>query len=596
MATQTSVKIRIDGEDVIEFDNLEITQQIHGHHTFSFVEIFNKGFSQNALDRMQRYIGCMAYIEIVPKNFAAGEAHVFHGVVTDASLARAGGDAGGIVISGHSPTVYMDGIPRTRNFVGDSFSKIIHEVTRSHTGKVKFSQNAEDEQPDYIVQYKESDFDFLRRLAQKKGHWFYFNGEELIFGKPRGKQVSLEYGHTLEEFDIRVSARPLGFRYSGYEATAAEVQQARSSELQKNFQGVLQHMVEMSEKMYPEGETGLYYHHPISEGNARNHLLDRVKIQRRGKEARLVMATGISEDTRFRIGDIIGIKEPKFGLTQNPSDLVQEKYYGNYYVITLHHHCDGKGNYSNDFTAVPDSVDVPPYTDIFAPPVAETQSAVVTDNNDPKGLGRVKVKFHWDYESPWIRMVQPHGGGNKGFYFIPEVGEEVQVAFEGGNAEKPYITGTLYNGGQSSGYATAENDFKVIHTRSGHIIKLSDAQGAESITITDKNKNTIFIDTVGNNIDITANETMTLNAKNMQINVEEDMDIQVGNNKSEIVTNDCMFRANNQDIKVNEEIKILSTTYRQQAQEIATDTSGEIKTNAGGLITIASAEGVDYGE
>ncbi|MGS2761627.1 type VI secretion system Vgr family protein [Sinomicrobium sp. M5D2P9] len=596
MATQTSVIIRIDGEDIIEFDNLEITQQVNGHHTFSFVEVFHKGFSENALDRMQRYIGGAVHVEITPKNFGEGDTHVFRGVVTDASLARAGGDAGGIVVSGHSPTIYMDGVPKTRNFVGESLTKIIHEATRLHTGKVRFTQNADDEQPDYIVQYKESDFNFLRRLAQKKGQWFYFNGEELVFGRPKGRQVSLEYGRTLEEFDIRISARPLGFQYTGYDAASAEVQHARSSEIGHNSQGLLQNMVETSEKMYPEGESELFYHHPLAEGNARSHLLSRVKTQAQARVSRLVLATGVSEDTRFHVGDIIGIKEPKFGLTQNPKDLVQEKYYGNYYVTSLTHHCDGKGNYSNEFTAVPDSVEVPPYTNIFTPPVAETQSAIVTDNNDPKGLGRVKVKFHWDYESPWIPMVQPHSGGNKGFYFIPEVGEEVQVAFEGGNAEKPYVTGALYNGKQSSGYATAENDFKVIHTRSGHIIKLSDAKGAESITITDKNKNIIFIDTVGNNIDITANETMTLNAKNMQINVEEDLDIQVGNNKSEIVTNDHMFRANNKDVKVNEEIKVLSTTYKQQAQEIITDTSGEIKTNAGGLITIASAEGVDYGE
>src|SRR5690606_10367603 len=144
----------------------------------------------------------------------------------------------------------------------------------------------------------------------------------------------------------------------------------------------------------------------------------------------------------------------------------------------------------------PDVVEVPPYTDVLNPPIAETQPAIVTDNNDPKGLGRVKVKFHWDYESPWIRMVQPHGGGNKGFYFIPEAGEEVLVAYEGGNAEKPYVVGTMYNGGQKSGYATANNDLKVIHSRSGTKIKMNDAEG--SIFIEDPSGNTWFMDGQGN--------------------------------------------------------------------------------------------------
>src|SRR5690606_4098357 len=113
-----------------------------------------------------------------------------------------------------------------------------------------------------------------------------------------------------------------------------------------------------------------------------------------------------------------------------------------------------------------------------------------------------------------------------GFHFIPEVNEEVLIGFEGGNAEHPYMMGSLYNGsGKANAFKSEKNDVKAIKTRSGHTFELNDANGSESITITDKNGNIITIDTANNNITISALENMSLNAKNMQINVEENLDV-----------------------------------------------------------------------
>tara|TARA_R110000823_G_scaffold284855_3_gene403333 strand:- start:5991 stop:6467 length:477 start_codon:yes stop_codon:yes gene_type:complete len=157
--------------------------------------------------------------------------------------------------------------------------------------------------------------------------------------------------------------------------------------------------------------------------------------------------------------------------------------------------------------------------------------------------------------------------------------------------------GALYHGNhRPKSWKTEKNDIKAIRTRSGHTFEMNDANGSESITITDKNGNVIRIDTANNDIMISALENMTLNAKNMQINVEENMDVSVGKNKTESITENSFITANNEDKQISEEIKILSSTYKQEAQEIKTDASGEIKTNAGGKITIASAETVNYGE
>ncbi|MET2996520.1 phage baseplate assembly protein V, partial [Flavobacterium columnare] len=112
-------------------------------------------------------------------------------------------------------------------------------------------------------------------------------------------------------------------------------------------------------------------------------------------------------------------------------------------------------------------------------------------------------------KTPWIRLIQPHSGAGKGFHFIPEIGEEVLVGFESGNAEKPFVLGTHYNGSETSGYHTSGNDVKAIHTRSGTKIILNDAQG--SVFIEDPSGNTWTMDGQGN-ISVNAPNDITMNA------------------------------------------------------------------------------------
>ena len=106
-------------------------------------------------------------------------------------------------------------------------------------------------------------------------------------------------------------------------------------------------------------------------------------------------------------------------------------------------------------------------------------------------------------------MLQPHAGGGKGFYFIPEIGEEVWVDFEDQNAERPFVIGANYNGKEFSKYHTSGNDKKVIHTRSGTKIILDDAEG--SIFIEDPSGNTYLMDGQGN-INVSAPKDITFEA------------------------------------------------------------------------------------
>ncbi|MGH3922509.1 MAG: phage baseplate assembly protein V [Pseudonocardiaceae bacterium] len=145
---------------------------------------------------------------------------------------------------------------------------------------------------------------------------------------------------------------------------------------------------------------------------------------------------------------------------------------------------------------------------------------IVTNNKDPDGLGRVKLKLPWmsdDVESNWARIATPMAGRGRGAYFLPEVDDEVLVAFEHGSPEFPYVLGGLWNGKDKPPETNSDgkNDVRVIKSRSGHVIRLTDTRGSEQIEIIDKStKNSIVISTKDNKITITADADVVIQATN----------------------------------------------------------------------------------
>ena len=144
---------------------------------------------------------------------------------------------------------------------------------------------------------------------------------------------------------------------------------------------------------------------------------------------------------------------------------------------------------------------------------------VVTNNKDPDGLGRVKATLPWmaaQVETDWARVVTPMAGASRGIYFLPEVEDEVLVAFEHGDPGSPYVLGGLWNGKDKPPESNSDgkNDLRTIKSRSGSLIRFSDTDGEEKIEIIDSSaKNTIVISTKGNSIAITATGDVTIQSK-----------------------------------------------------------------------------------
>ena len=170
---------------------------------------------------------------------------------------------------------------------------------------------------------------------------------------------------------------------------------------------------------------------------------------------------------------------------------------------------------------------------------------VVTNNQDPDGLGRVKVKLPWlsdDVESHWARVVTPMAGNDRGLFFLPEVDDEVLVAFEHGSPEFPYVLGALWNGKDKAPESNddGENNMRTIKSRSGHVVRLDDTDGSEKIEIVDgSGANSIVISTADNTITITADADITiesgsgkliLSGNGIEIKSQADVKVEAGAN------------------------------------------------------------------
>jgi phage baseplate assembly protein V len=143
---------------------------------------------------------------------------------------------------------------------------------------------------------------------------------------------------------------------------------------------------------------------------------------------------------------------------------------------------------------------------------------IVSNINDPEGLGRVKTVLPWmtdTVETDWARVATPMAGPGRGIYFRPDVNDEVLVAFEHGNPDMPYVLGGLWNGKDQPPVADPDstNDVRMIKSRGGSTIKFSDVTDDAQIHIIDSSgKNTIVIRASDNSITITADGDITLQA------------------------------------------------------------------------------------
>ncbi|WP_315038900.1 phage baseplate assembly protein V [Capnocytophaga sputigena] len=423
----------------------------------------------------------------------------FSGIITRIYCKRqTGGGYGTLYISGNAPSILLDQGKTCNSYENKTLKEIITLVSEGYDNSAQVDSSAGvniTRALPYTVQYNESDYKFICRLANLYGEYFYYDGSKLIFGNKLQETIDLGENLNLIDEDFNLEMKPQDFEYINYAIDRAEVyrKDAESACCEYKNNPIQTDAKNASKKLFKK--TPQKYHSATSLEQSDIDLEEVVRQERDLRELSLKV-TGRSRDPRLRMNTFACLTD------------INARAMETYRVIKISHYHSGM-NYENSFEGIP-MMRTPADYNAEAFPKAEQQPAIVKDNNDPQGMGRVRVQFFWqkgEQLSPWIRMIQPYAGNGKGFYFIPEVGEEVMVDFENGNAERPFVLGAHYNGAAKSGYKPTT---KAIHTQSGTKILLNDEDGSIKIE-----------DAVGNSLIFDGNQKITLSSSIFEINTQQ---------------------------------------------------------------------------
>ncbi len=567
------VHITIGGftQNIIYYD-LKLSQKMADHHYFSFVWQYTSKAVIKPEDQakaMMKYNGSEI---IFTFKSLTGIRLMSKGIITGLSSIDQNGSAVGLHVSGTSHSIVLNDMPKSRTFLERRMDDIVLDIL--YEGPTEFYQrdtirSTYTKEFNYMAQYNESSFNFLKRLAQRYGQWFYFDGMRMQFGQTKTSKIKLINGASLHSFKIQINMTAHKISLTGYDYNNAAYIKNSSLRTSEGSGDSFASNVGFNQGTVAQPDLGIGAY--TNNAQSKDEIEEMVALQTAGSNANSVYYSGISY---FPLG--LG---QTFTIINGTSE---------HHLICIEatHHSEVHGNYTCEFKAIPDDVSAPHYTDTKVFARAETQPATIKDNNDPEGLGRVRVEFFWgngSRSSDWIRMIQPHTGGGKGFYFIPEIDEEVLVGFEGGNAQCPYVMGAHYNGQAKSSYATEKNDLKVLQTRSGNRIISDDATG--DITIESQKGQTIaVIHGDGNirfkapkNIEFEAGEDFIVKAgRHVKVDAKENIEIEAGNNISQEAMNDIFISANGNIMeKSDDRIEIADKDFSRTS-----DTSNEIAAEA----------------
>lgn len=376
----------------------------------------------------------------------------------------------------------------------------------------------------YVLQYNQSDWDFLWARARMWGYQVYANGSTLYFtpaALPRNLlPVLLTWGENLQSFKPRfvASGAVTGASVHGWDTKtksaikgvsipgAGLIDPTSSPAIMKGVSGSVAIKTGMSSSAKHVTASPIAKNPAIAATMANAAFLEH--------ESHYVRASGIADGSPNLVaGSLATIAS------------VGIRFAGVYFVTkAVHIYRDGVYNTEfevsgrNPFTLTHLTGQDPQINTIDGAVVG-----VVTNVTDPMFQGRVKVKFPWmagasgDVESAWARLAIIGGGPNGGLYFTPEVNDEVLVVFEHGDLNNPYVIGSLWNGKDLPPKAPAGTAVvagkvaqRIIKSRSGHVVVLDDTTGKEQLIIQDKNGNGITIDTMKNAMTIKTTGDLTL--------------------------------------------------------------------------------------
>jgi type VI secretion system secreted protein VgrG len=468
------------GEDLLKdaiLVSVEITQELN-QHWWCKVEC------RQTEDQRFPTEQCLGQdIQVLTYDESGAENVVFDGFIFDVELTYEVWGSYTAQLTAVTRSYKMDHTTRKAYYLAKTLDQVAQELA-GYAGLTS-SVKGPSKKPLNYMQWGESDFDFLNRLVDDYGCWLRPNskGVEIFNSFQEGTKLQWRDEAGLLKFKTKGTLGQPSFNGAHYDHHAMKSDTYTGVSDDAQFYNSIAPLVDavktQSKKVMPSG----YVHQ-----RARVMTLDDYQTVLKKESVRAIG------------GNIIGHGESR-NQQMLPGNTVQIDgtldAQGMYGVIKVVHRWTATG-YVNEFWCTP-------WKDYTNPDPPEANlwyglvPARVVANNDPKKMGRIQVQYYWqdDGNAYWARMVTPHAGSDRGFMFMPEVGDEVVVGFEDGDLERAVVLGCLWNGVDqaprqgfwnkaedvSTNSDLQENDIKRIVTKSGHRLQFVDKQGKESIAL-----------------------------------------------------------------------------------------------------------------
>ena len=529
--------LSIDGKRISSFTSIKLEQKTNDHHQFEIILDHDviELVGGHTIDKSKDWLGKSLII-----TFGTVE---FLGYITAVNLENKDGHNGNLLLNGYSPTILLEGGDYLCSWVNNTLEGIVNQTLESLNIGTEINPVFK-EVIEFQVQYKENNYQFLQRLAKQYNEWFYYNGTQILFGKPkRGNVIPIEYGREISEIRMEIRVKDHRQTKFSYNERVNNLVASSSKDQVEGLNELGSHAFYTASEIYKTKKNSF----TDIDSKVKSQIDDLVERKQATASAGLHVMKARSNKQGLTVGTLIKVASAKVA---GKSDFDIQNY-GEYMIINITHHATEHSEYFNTFEAIPSGITVPEEPDV-ALPKAENQLGTIVSNTDPKKIGRVQLRFDWQtgvMKTSWLRVMTPDAGSskhhskNRGHIFIPEVGDQVMVGFVYNNPNRPYVMGGMFHGNNGAG-GSANNNIKSIITKSGNEIIFNDGDGKGSIkinapkgnsihlngdgsiTIFDASGNKIYMDN-NENIDVTAPNHITFNSKKVTFNVMQKMQLNV---------------------------------------------------------------------
>lgn len=515
--------VKVDSKELkYSINSAELKQYIDDHHVLK-VTLRQDIIGDDSIGDPEPYanfLGKSISVGIEPTGgkVDASSALEFIGVVTEVRFENSVDDVNILVVTAKSPTISMDGAKKSSFSFDQKASDIAGGILSGYPITLGTIDSTSETMP-FSVQYRETDYEYVKRLAASGGKFAFYDGKEFRFvSASNSDEHELKWRELLGSFSLGLGTSAANFtaQVYNYEEDNVFSQDTTSLSSKTSLSSLTKKSPEASKKIFSKSGYSSDAQ-MVGDAQALDAVLSNEKSRAMGK---MINCHGHSIVPNVAAGHCVKITG-------------MDSFNQQFWVTEVVHVFDKTGKYHNKFKCTPLDIAYPTNRARPSKSFTRIQTAKVVDNVDPDGMGRIKVKFPWNEsdETIWVRYVSIHAGNERGFYCLPEIDDEVLVAFVEGDPDRPIVIGSVYN--KTNVPPTGADDknlIKMFKTKSGNQIVFTDEDGAEKIEISQSDgKNAIVLDMSGPSISITSEGgDITLEGNNITLKADGGITLDAG--------------------------------------------------------------------